>query len=80
MDIATNMITQEAHPDATIIWGANIDESLNDEMRITVIAAGFNDDKKVASADVEETPAADNNDDNNEEDFGVLVDLFTKKK
>ena len=80
MDIATNMITQEAHPDATIIWGANIDESLSDEMRITVIAAGFNDDKKVASADVEETPAADNNDDNNEEDFGVLVDLFTKKK
>ncbi len=79
MDIATNMITQEAHPDATIIWGANIDESLNDEMRITVIAAGFNKDKK-ASEEVEESVSAESESDNGEEDFGVLVDLFTKKK
>ena len=78
MDIATNMITQEAHPDATIIWGATIDESLNDEMRITVIAAGFNKENK--AADEAQEAATETKADNGEEDFGVLVDLFTKKK
>ncbi|MEG0339623.1 MAG: cell division protein FtsZ, partial [Oscillospiraceae bacterium] len=30
-----------AHPDANIIWGAAFDDSYKDEMRITVIATGF---------------------------------------
>ena len=38
---ASEMICEEAHPDATIIWGATFDPSLEDEMRITVIATGF---------------------------------------
>lgn len=41
MDVATSMITGEASPDATVIWGAIIDETLEDEMRITVIATDF---------------------------------------
>ena len=42
MDTASHLISDEAHPDATIIWGAIIDPSLEDEMRVTVIATGFN--------------------------------------
>ena len=41
VNLASNMICEEAHPDATIIWGATFDPSLEDEMRVTVIATGF---------------------------------------
>ncbi len=43
MDIneAANMVMQAADPDANIIFGAGIDESMEDEVRITVIATGF---------------------------------------
>ncbi|MEG2843267.1 MAG: cell division protein FtsZ, partial [Ruthenibacterium sp.] len=38
---AATLITNSAHPDANIIWGAAFDESLKDEMHITVVATGF---------------------------------------
>ena len=41
MDSAMHMITNEAHPDANIIFGTRPDPKLEDEMRITVIATGF---------------------------------------
>ena len=42
---AATLIQAEAHDDATIIFGAVIDESLEDELRITVIATGFGDNE-----------------------------------
>jgi cell division protein FtsZ len=38
---AAEAITRAAHPEANIIFGAVIDDSLADECRVTVIAAGF---------------------------------------
>jgi cell division protein FtsZ len=38
---AAAAITEEAHPDANVIFGAVIDDALGDEVRVTVIAAGF---------------------------------------
>ncbi len=38
---ATDSITSAAHPDANVIFGAAIDESLSGKIRVTVIAAGF---------------------------------------
>jgi cell division protein FtsZ len=38
---AADIIAQAAHPDANIIFGAVIDDALGDEVRLTVIAAGF---------------------------------------
>ncbi|MEG1126827.1 MAG: cell division protein FtsZ [Oscillospiraceae bacterium] len=38
---ASGLITGAAHPDANIIWGAAFDETLKDEMCVTVIATGF---------------------------------------
>jgi cell division protein FtsZ len=38
---AATLIQEEADPDANIIFGAVIDESMGDEVRITVIATGF---------------------------------------
>lgn len=42
---AAEIITQAADPDANIIFGAVINEELNDEIIITVIATGFDKDK-----------------------------------
>jgi cell division protein FtsZ len=44
---AAETITRVAHPDANIIFGAVIDDAMGDEVRVTVIAAGF--DKLVPS-------------------------------
>jgi len=38
---AANLIMEAADPDANIIFGAGIDESMKDDVRITVIATGF---------------------------------------
>ena len=41
VDIASAMISAEANPDANVIWGVAFDPELEDEMRITIIATGF---------------------------------------
>ncbi len=41
VNVAAEIISEAAHPDANIIFGAVIDDALGDEVRITVIAAGF---------------------------------------
>jgi cell division protein FtsZ len=38
---ACELVQRAAHPDARIIFGTTIDDALGDEVRITVIAAGF---------------------------------------
>ncbi len=38
---AAKLVADSAHPEANIIFGAVIDDTLGDEVRITVIAAGF---------------------------------------
>ena len=38
---AAELVAQSAHPDANIIFGTVIDDALGDEVRVTVIAAGF---------------------------------------
>ncbi len=60
VDLASNMITKAAHPDATIIWGAAFDENMDDEMRVTVIATGFNvDTPEAAPAAAEQAAPAE---------------------
>ncbi len=38
---AARLVSDAAHPEANIIFGAVIDDTLGDEVRVTVIAAGF---------------------------------------
>lgn len=54
MNEAAEIVQQAADPDANIIVGAVIDENLKDEIRITVIATGFEGGKAEAK-----TPKAD---------------------
>lgn len=38
---ATELVHKAIHPEAQIIWGLSLDDSYGDEVRVTVIAAGF---------------------------------------
>ena len=59
VDLACNKISSEAHPDANVIFGVAFDEDLEDEMRITIIATGFEkkeEDEKTVAAPVVTEP------------------------
>ena len=43
VETAANIVMEAANPDANIIFGAAFDDSFDDEMRVTVIATGFDD-------------------------------------
>lgn len=45
---AATLVTSSAHPDANIIWGAAFDTNLVDELKITVVATGFEDAPKAS--------------------------------
>ena len=50
VETAASLVQEAAHPDANIIFGASFDDSLEDEIRVTVIATGFEDGSVTASA------------------------------
>ncbi len=43
VETAADLVQQAAHPEANIIFGATFDENLEDELRVTVIATGFDE-------------------------------------
>ena len=44
---AADLVGSSAHPEANIIFGAVIDDTLGDEVKVTVIAAGFEGDRRI---------------------------------
>jgi cell division protein FtsZ len=50
MEEAASLIQQQAHEDANIIWGASIDESAGEMVKVTVIATGF--DREIVQPDM----------------------------
>ena len=44
VEAAADMVRQAAHPEALIIFGAAFDEALEDEMQVTVIATGYDEE------------------------------------
>ena len=55
---AASLVSDAAHADANIIFGAVIDDALGDEVRVTVIAAGFDGGKPSGAARKDAQPAA----------------------
>ncbi len=53
IDAASTMIKDKVSEDANIIWGAVIDDKMDDEMSVTVIATGFNADGQIAAKQLE---------------------------
>ena len=56
---AASLVQDAVHPDAVTIFGATFDESLEDEIRVTVIATGFAENKpeEAQPAAVQQTAA-----------------------
>src|SRR5690348_5382723 len=56
---AASLVAEAAHPEANIIFGAVIDDTLGDEVRVTVIAAGFDSGQlPYKKVDIRREPAA----------------------
>lgn len=70
---ATIIIYEAAGEGANVIFGAVIDENLNDEIFITLIATGFNADEKVVSQLSREVEAAAGN-------FKIPTYIWDRKK
>ncbi len=51
---AADIISQAADPEANIIFGAVIDESLQEEIRVTVIATGFDTKPALSTKNIEQ--------------------------
>ena len=90
IDLASSMITKAAHPDANIIWGVAFDDNMQDTMRITVIATGFDkaEQEKVqqqaassAAASGAGEPAKTESQANTDDpDFFDIMSLFNKRQ
>ena len=46
VETAAEMIRQSVHPDSNIIFGAAFDQEMDDEIRVTVIATGFEEESR----------------------------------
>ena len=57
VETAANLVQEAAHPDANIIFGASFDPSLDDEIRVSVIATGFDEPGKAQAEQAAAAPA-----------------------
>ena len=85
VDVAASAIMKAAHPDANIIWGMALDDTLDDEMVVTVVATGF-DEKggpgdATSMSDISGFNAMSGamDDDDDEDGFGEIMSLFGNK-
>lgn len=82
MDLAASMIHGQAHPDVNLIWGATLDQSLEDEMVVTVIATGFEEagGSPKTVAEMEERQNADDFEDfDDNSGFDDIMKIFNSK-
>jgi cell division protein FtsZ len=92
MEIASSMISQQAHEDANIIWGAAFDETMDDEMSVTVIATGFStvdaeepitikksQDKPEPAGKAESVKNSGSADMAADDDFTDIMQIFSRK-
>lgn len=59
VDVASTLVSQQAHPDANVIWGLSFDDTMDDEMRITIIATGFEKDEQGKQTAQQEQPVVE---------------------
>ena len=87
---AAMLVQQAVHPDALTIFGATFDESLDDEIRVTVIATGFAEGQQAKTAEAEKTAAGqpvkldplpaegEKADDDMDKSFNDILKIFQK--
>ena len=93
---AATLVQEAVHPDALTIFGATFDETLDDEIRVTVIATGFDegnmtaeDEKSAAQADgtaptapmpLDQTEEEKNAEAEVDRSFDAILEIFNKNK
>ena len=80
VDEACSLIAKTVHPDATIIFGVQLDENMEDEMRVTVIATGLGDSNGASSAISDNLTdiLSKSNDESDDGDYLDVMDIFKK--
>ncbi len=78
VELASTIISDMAHPDATIIWGAQLDESLEDTIRVTVVATGLGEPKKADKREDLADLMNDMNTEDNDESYDDVMKFFQK--
>ena len=82
IDEASSMITSEAAANANIIWGTNFDESLEDTVKVTIIATGFDKKpNKSVAVDIDEVNAdtiIQGKKISAEDDYSDIIDIINK--
>ena len=78
VELASTIISEMAHPDATIIWGAQLDDTLEDTIRVTVVATGLGDEKKESKGDLVAELMSKSDDDDTYTDTITLLDIYDK--
>ncbi len=85
VDVAASAITKAAHPDANIIWGMALDDTLDDEMVVTVVATGFDehggpgDATSMSEISGYSAMSSAMEEDDDEDGFGEIMSLFGNK-
>ena len=74
VETAAGIVQEAANPDANIIFGATSSEEFEDEMRVTVIATGFEQRKEAATAT--EATSADKAAANPADDIDAIFNIF----
>ena len=79
VELASNIIHEMAHPDATIIWGARLDDTLEDTIRVIVVATGLGDEKKKdSSAPSIESILSSSSDAADDSEYEDVLSIFNK--
>ena len=92
VDMAASMIHDQAHPDVNLIWGAAFDDTLNDEIVVTVIATGFEEVRTTPPVIIQdaavvpepnippESSKESKDDDDDDQGFHDIMALFNNKR
>ncbi len=94
VDQACNMIASEAAVDANVIFGVGFDDTLEDTMKITIIATGFGAKSDEVSVEAAPAPAAAEDEKKNEcavteeegespisdDEFNEIISMLKKRK
>ena len=78
VETAANIVNEAVNPEANIIFGATFDETLEDALRVTVIATGFNGDQGGAHTAAEEKAKAEEKP-KNDPDIDDIFRIFNRK-
>ncbi len=71
VEAAASLVQEAAHPDANIIFGATFNKQMDDEIRVTVIATGFENGTKSAKA----ADAAEGTEEKQEKLFSTAAEM-----